>query len=390
MMSPDYLYSEICEQPDIVKFLVKRADIFDDALRKLSDLQFGNVFFTGSGDSYCASLAASYACREYLRIASSGHEPMTLSRYSGGFFNGKSLLVAISVSGKTPRVIEAVKVARSKGAFIVGVTDNPEGTLASLADSVIFTHTSPTEALKSSSYAGGLSSQYTGYHHDVPQTKTYTANLAALFTLMVRLAEERGLLSGSESKKQLGWLTKSADFIKDLIDHDPTEEIASKIVESNNFFIAGSGPNRATAIYFSYKLGEFALLAFQNDLEEYCHTQYFITEDGDPLFLIAPKGPSLQRAAEIIPVMSEAIKARTILITNEKRELGADHQICAPYEGPEVFSPLSFAIPLQLLTYNLAKRRGLDINRFRGGRGTEKYISGSFRTIRQSNIVTVE
>ncbi|MHA2499294.1 MAG: SIS domain-containing protein, partial [Candidatus Hodarchaeales archaeon] len=92
--------------------------------------------------------------------------------------------VGISVSGKTPRVQEALHCAKAKNALVAGITDNPNSPIAGMANELsIVTGASPPEALETSDYETVEAAQYTGYHHDCAQTKTYLANVFALLLL---------------------------------------------------------------------------------------------------------------------------------------------------------------------------------------------------------------
>ena len=132
---------------------------------------------------------------------------------------------------------------------------------------------------------------------------------------------------------------------------------------------------------------EFALNGFTCDIEEYCHTGYFITTDHTSVVFIAPDSASLNRIREIEPIIREELDAKTVVLVDAelKKEAGPNSTpITLPEERP--LSPVVLTIPIEFLSYSLAKSKGFNTNLFRGGQDTEKYVSGSYKTIRQSRL----
>lgn len=384
VQNPDYMLSEIWEQPTIVKqATTTRFDEIKLAFAAIDMERVEKVVLTGSGDSYCAGLAASYVFGETLGVSTSNIAPMELSHYRKDLLDDKSLLLAISVSGKTPRILEAAELAKSQGAQVIGVTDNSESPLAEISNSVCMIGASPQEEIHQTSYKSELASQYDGYQHDVAQTKTYTANLISLLVGSISLSHEK-----TNSKlKDLKLLSNSIERI--LKDFSSFEKLGNAIAKADRFIFASSGPNYANALFGSYKMYEFALIGIASDIEEYCHTSYFITEKRTPVVFLAPSGPSYERAREIIPVLQDTLEANPILISNEQKDefrLGKNY-LRIHHEGKEIYSTLPIAVAVGILSYQIARKRGnLDTNTFRGGLETEKYVGGSLRTIRQSKI----
>lgn len=241
------------------------------------------VVLTGDGDSYFAALAAelafeTVACVDCdplpaLRFAEYGVDRL---RRSGG---ADTLVVAISASGRTERVVHALDTARSLGTRTVAVTGNRDSPVARAADHAVIV------ALPDSEPSPGI--------------RTYQASLVAL------------LLIGGVPPAELAALAGL------LASDVPAGELADAIAESGCVALLGSGPSHGTALFGAAKIIEAAgVLAVGQDLEEWCHVERFAYPVDMPVFVIAPAGRSrwralrtAERAAELgrrtIPVVAE-------------------------------------------------------------------------------------
>jgi glucosamine 6-phosphate synthetase-like amidotransferase/phosphosugar isomerase protein len=132
---------------------------------------------------------------------------------------------------------------------------------------------------------------------------------------------------------------------------------------------------------------EFTLHGFGCDIEEYCHTRYFITNDKSTVIFLAPDRQSYERIMEIEPVVREQISAKTLIIA-DKELVNSQESFFLPLKMPQdsYLSPLVTLIPVEFISYSLAQSRGFNTNTFRGGVETEKYVTGSYTTIRQSRL----
>ncbi|MFW9915464.1 MAG: hypothetical protein ACFFGZ_07610, partial [Candidatus Thorarchaeota archaeon] len=131
---------------------------------------------------------------------------------------------------------------------------------------------------------------------------------------------------------------------------------------------------------------EFTVSPGIQEIEEYCHTEYFVTEENTPVLFLAPQGPSLERIREITPVLHEVLHAKPIVFTSPTSADLPARAIALPYSGPEYLSTPPYAAAVGLWWYHWAKARGFDTNVFRGGVETERYVGGSLRTIRKSRM----
>jgi glucosamine--fructose-6-phosphate aminotransferase (isomerizing) len=377
---PDFMLLEMLEQPNVLKSILN-----DKKIRDVSDyiLESGanKIILTGSGDSYCAALFGEYLGKKWLTASfeSKSFPPFEFVNFFEAEDLKQTCVIGLSVSGNSPRVIEAVRYANRKKATTIGITDNPNGKLARKANQTLFIHASPPESLETTSYVTNGAKGYVGYQHDIAQTKTYIGNLAVLSTLLASL---------SKSYENLTNVKKTFQMVSGAIEQRAAFLNLDEAVNNNidKLFFVASGPNRSSALYGTFKMYEFTLNGYSCDIEEYCHTQYFITTDRSLVIFLVPDRASLIRVMEIVPVLQDEIQAKTGIFANS--DFSVLNQQIIPIQLPGVteLTPLVFTIPIEFLSYSIAKAQGLDTNKFRGGLDTEKYVSGSFKTIRQSKI----
>lgn len=378
---PNFMLSEMLEQPKILDSIISDSHI-KDVGNLLLESDVERIYFTGSGDSYCAAWFGAYLGKRWHPTLDIRHfTPFDLVNYLNPKYLKKSVIVGISVSGNTTRILEAIRYAQKHNATTIGITDNPQGKLSKEACQVLYIHASPFKSLETTSYSSKGARDYTGYHHDVAQTKTYLGNLAVLSLLLAH--------SSQENLDQLRSVQQTFQLVSNTIQQrqkflDVGEELGKN---ADKIFFIASGPNSSTGLFGSYKMFEFTLNGFACDIEEYCHTGYFITTDNTSVIFMVPDKVSMNRVMEIEPVVREDIKANNVILINSNL-IDATGSNSIPLSLPDknVLSPLVFTIPVEFISYSIARTRGFDTNRFRGGKETEKYVSGSYKIIRKSKL----
>jgi glucosamine--fructose-6-phosphate aminotransferase (isomerizing) len=375
---PDFMLSEMLEQPKILNTIVNDQHIKKIGT-KVQESGIKRIFLTGSGDSYCAAWFGAYLGEKWnpnYEIRS--FAPFEFVNHSDTLGLNQAVVIGLSVSGNSPRTIEAIRYAQKNGAKTIGITDNPKGKLVSEADQTLFIHASPPKTLETTFYSSEDAKEYVGYHHDVAQTKTYIANIGVLSTLMAHVSQE----------SYTNELLETIQLVnKALNQRNEFQNLGNYGKNLDKVFFIASGPNNSTALFGAYKMFEFTLNGYAGDIEEYCHTKYFITTERSLVIFLVPDKASLIRVMEIEPVIRDEIKAKTIVLANSNF-MEDIHPNYTPIKLPNKIelSPLVFTIPVEFLSYSIAKAQGLDTNNFRGGLETEKYVSGSYKTIRQSKL----
>ncbi|NOY45047.1 MAG: SIS domain-containing protein, partial [Deltaproteobacteria bacterium] len=190
----DAMGVELAEQPGVWRSLLGRFGEARHAVEAaLAGQPLERVVVTGCGDCHAAAEWAEWLWEPRLRAR--GLPAMELSRARPHLLGPGTLLVALSVSGKTPRVLEAAACARVVGARVLGLTDHPASPLAREADAVFWLGASPPEALDHTDYKDPRAAAYSGYHRPVPQTKTFGAMQLAL----VAVGQALGVGEGGEA-----------------------------------------------------------------------------------------------------------------------------------------------------------------------------------------------
>lgn len=387
----DYMREEILFQDVILEKAVANIEQIAEKFSSISIRDFDELWLTGSGDSHCASIFGAFLF-EKLGIKSRVFTPMDLSNFTSFSVVKRPLLIAISVSGKTPRVLEVVRKFKKyySDPKIIGLTDNPESPIYKESTIPILINASPSKELLHSDYEDEIAKEYTGYHHDVAQTKSYFANLLML-TIFAYQGNLELFSDNFRSYKSFfhDWMSKA-------------EDLASKITLQypHKTIFVSSGILRSIAQFGQYKWFEFTLPGMENDIEEYAHTHYFTTDSNTSIVFFAPEGPLLNRAKELIDgALGKLILPQILLITDidmpeyeslERLNLINVSLSTENRNSGSILKELEYyfsaLIYLEWLVYYTANQNGFNTSKFRGGVENEKYVAGSLYTIRKSKI----
>ncbi|MFP3869537.1 MAG: SIS domain-containing protein [Syntrophobacteria bacterium] len=369
MFRREYIFQEISEQEKIAALH-----------RRLPGPKWpragGKMLITGAGDSYCGALFGHWLLQNRFQATCL---PALEASSAAQHFGPEDILVCISVSGYTSRVIEAAKRVLAVGAQVVAVTDNLQSPLAELTPVVWPIYASPPESLTHTSYQDEEAKQYVGYHHDVAQTKTFWAVLLTLIRAAQVKVDWQLLLT--TTRQLLG-----APF------YEPLMATGSFWAQSGQTFFLGSGWAKIAARFAAYKMYEFNRLAHFTDIEEYCHTRYFITRTGDTIVFLITDRDAAARAVEIVPLLQEFFAARIIWLQPEflgqaslPHDCRASPQVITlPAAGQPVLQFLNLILAMEWITYCIGRVGAPDINTFHAGYDTERLVAGTLRTIRRS------
>ncbi|GAB4268091.1 MAG: hypothetical protein Kow0092_21760 [Deferrisomatales bacterium] len=384
----DAMAIELAEQPEVwARLWARRGELVEEVGPLLGGLR--RVVFAGCGDCHAA---AEYG--EALLQLRSGMETyafpaMELTRARTYLLNEQTLLVAMSVSGRTPRVVEAARAARRRGARVLGLTDAPESPLTESASGTFVLGTAPPESLETTDYRDPEAARYRGYQRAVPQTKTFGA--MQLAAAMVGLELERRRPSGRGSDRAT--VERTFASLPDLADaaaqagRRAAASLARRAPREVRMTFCGTGLARGVARFAAYKLLELACGAAHGEVEEFCHTHYLVTGPGDAVAFFAQDERILARVAEIAPVVAGEIGASVAVLAGGHLRGGAvSGAFLLPAVPPETF-PLLSGLAAGHLTRDLARAWGRNTDRFRAGREEERYVRGSTRMIRESAVL---
>ncbi len=362
------ILSEIAEQPAIVRRVDARSGDAARALGRDLAARSGRLHLVGCGDMhFAASLATALAP---AGAPVSAWRSMEM-RWARDRLVAADAVVCASVSGRTPRTLEAASLARDAGARVVALTDNPGSPIDVAVDETLILGTAPPEALAQDAV-------YAGYRSTLPQTATFTAVLA----LELEIA---AALGGAGDRAE-----PFADALEAALSVGEAIEAAAPpfLAGGRDVVILGSGPLHPVARYGAAKMTEYAVPALAQCLEEWNHLEAFVAGEATRVVVLALDGPSADRAAELTGPWEELGVRSLVFVRPGAGPFGGDHTRIVELAGRD--DPIEVAagaiVALQLLAAHGVATLGADPDRWLGGRRPDLLLSISNRTIRGSRL----
>ena len=339
---PHYMIREILEEPRVIReTLTQELSNVREIADKIISEAFELVYVVGSGTSYHAGLASQYALSNLTSLMVSSIPASEFSEWIPSRIPRKSLMIAISQSGESSDIINATRVASERGMTILAITNTPESTLARISDYSIHPRSGKEVA--------------------VPATKSYIAQLTAIFMLSLEIGkfgmDPRNLI---RLRKGLYCMAEFVDeAIKSL--EDLVREAAETYADKGLFFLLGSGPNYATALEGALKLKETCnVFAEGFAIREFLHGPIRLVDERTPI--IAMVSPDEMGFSLNILRNLRSFDAPILTICESEAELRevADFIFRVPFGLPKIFSPILYVIPIQIFTYYNSIFRGLN------------------------------
>ena len=354
-----FMQKEIFEQPravrdttlgrvslDTGKVFLEEMDITEEEFRNLN-----KVYITACGTSWHAGLAGKFMIERLAKV------PVEVDyasefRYRDPLTGPGDLTILITQSGETADTIAAMRESRAKGAKTLGICNVVGSMIPREANGTVYTHAGPEIGVAS--------------------TKAFTAQLTALFLFAVYLGQVRGTLTAEESKKLLGELMLIPAKLDALLNgEDVTEELAKEYHKASDFLFLGRGVHYPIALEGALKLKEISYIHAEGyPAGEMKHGPNALIDEELPVVILATRDvndpDSVLRYEKTLSNLKE-VKARSgtvIAVATEGDEdiqESADHVIYVP-SAPELLSPILEIVPLQLLAYHIAVRRGCDVD----------------------------
>jgi glutamine---fructose-6-phosphate transaminase (isomerizing) len=354
-----FMQKEIFEQPRAVrdtllgrisqetgKIFLDQMDITEQEFR-----DFQNVKLIACGTSWHAALAGKFMIEKLAQLPAEvdyGSE----FRYRDPIIDRKSLAIAISQSGETADTLAAEREARQKGAKVLGICNVVGSMLTREANGTIYTHAGPEIGVAS--------------------TKAFTGQLTALMLTALYLAQVRGKLTPASAQSLMQELTRVPHKIESILQRDAAlEELARLFFRHTDFLYLGRGIHYPIALEGALKLKEISYIHAEGyPAGEMKHGPNALIDENLPVVIIATRDESdpasMIRYEKTISNLQE-VKARdgiVIAIVTEGDKLAretADHVVEIP-AVPELLAPILEIVPLQLLAYHIAVRRGCDVD----------------------------
>jgi glucosamine--fructose-6-phosphate aminotransferase (isomerizing) len=346
-----FMLKEIFEQPQSVENTMRGRLILEDGTAKLGGLnlthedllRIDNIIITACGTSWHSALIGELLIEELARIPVEV-EYASEFRYRNPIVTERTLCIVMSQSGETADTLAAMREAKRRGARTLGLVNVVGSTIAREDDGGVYLHAGPEIGVAS--------------------TKAFTSQVVALALFTLKLARMRDLsvVRGREIAQALHALPAQ---IQEVLDSAPAvEAIAERFKDATNFLYLGRGFNFPAALEGALKLKEISYIHAEGyPAAEMKHGPIALIDENMPVVFIAPHDAVFDKIVSNI----QEVKARsgtTIVITSRDEpalEGLIDHEIRIP-ETLDMLMPILASVPLQLLAYYIAVKRGAHVD----------------------------
>jgi glucosamine--fructose-6-phosphate aminotransferase (isomerizing) len=313
----------------------------DDTL--LADVK--RIVIVACGTSYHAGLIGRYAIEAWARIPVEV-EIASEYRYRNPVVGPGDLVVGISQSGETADTLAAMRTGRDAGATVLAITNIMGSQMTRQADAVLYTRA--------------------GLEIGVAATKTFSAQVTAMYLLALRLAELRGTIGDVELAGRIAELKRLPHLIREMLAAGTAdlERIASDLHTAPFFLYLGRHVGLPVAVEGALKLKEISYVATDAYAAgEMKHGPIALLDERTPVVVVATESPVLEKVvSNIQEVRSRG--ARVIAVATEGDEGISEHadEVVWVPRTDWMLAPQLAVIPLQLLAYFIARRRGLNVD----------------------------
>lgn len=344
----DYMLKEIFEQPTAIRetigsrFKLGEKCSFDDIDISKDYLESINkIYIVACGTAMHAGLVGKNAIEKLCKIPTVV-DIASEFRYRDPIIDDKTLCIYISQSGETADTIAALKLAKSKGAKTLAVSNVIGSSITREADYTIYTHAGPEIAVAS--------------------TKAYTSQVVLMVILAMYFAEVLGTYDGIEKLKS-DILDLPAKIEAMLNETDTIKEFANKVYTEHDMYFLGRGTDYNVAMEGSLKLKEISYIHSEAYASgELKHGPIALIENGITVISILTDPNLVEKSiSNIQEVITRG--AKTLVITNQKLSNSSFNYVINIPETNSLISPILSVIPLQLLSYYIAKNKGLDVDK---------------------------
>jgi glucosamine--fructose-6-phosphate aminotransferase (isomerizing) len=355
-----FMLKEIYEQPRSVRDTVQgrvsldSGQVFLDEMNNITEAdfkRFSSIKIAACGTSWHAGLAGKYMIEQLARV------PVDVDyasefRYRDPVMDENTLLLVISQSGETADTIAALREAKDLGAKVLAICNVQGSMIVREADGTILTHAGPEIGVAS--------------------TKAFTAQMIALYLFGLYLGQLRGVLSKDDARFHAQELAELPVKLEHLLNNsDSIEELSKEFFRSTDFLYLGRGINFPVALEGALKLKEISYIHAEGyPAGEMKHGPNALIDERLPVLFINTREEG-NRASELRYEKTHSniveVKAREGIVISVLTEgdtmssVVSDHVIEIPASS-DLLSPILSIIPLQLLAYHIAVRRGCDVD----------------------------
>ncbi|MBX3057610.1 MAG: glutamine--fructose-6-phosphate transaminase (isomerizing) [Anaerolineae bacterium] len=347
-----FMQKEIFEQPQaIINTLRGRVDfetgqIYLPEMNLTPELakRLKKIFIVACGTSYYAGLVGKFMIESIARVPVEV-EYASEFRYYEPILDGDTAVLAITQSGETADTLAASEQAKASGAILWSIV-NAFGS-------------------QSMRISDGYIAMQAGPEIGVASTKAFITSIVDLYLLGCVLGELRGAVSSARLRQLAADLAHLPDLTGRVLDHDPEyEELSHHFFKANDFLFLGRGINYPVALEGALKLKELSYIHAEGyPAGEMKHGPIALIDETMPVVAIATRDPLYEKM--ISQIQQAKARGGTVIALATEGDTAvaaeADHVIYVP-ETPPLLAPIVNTIPMQLLSYHTAVRRGCDVD----------------------------
>jgi glutamine---fructose-6-phosphate transaminase (isomerizing) len=348
-----FMLKEIFEQPQTIYDCLRgRLDasagtITMSGIQKYAEqiMNANRIIMVACGTSWHAGLVAEYIFEELCRI-NVEVEYASEFRYRNPVINPGDVIIAISQSGETADTLVAIETAKAKGAVILGVVNVVGSSIARTSHGGAYTHAGPEIGVAS--------------------TKAFTAQLAVLTMIALKIANDKGTISKERYMHLLNELNEVPQKVTKVLEqNDHIRKLAEKYKNATDALYLGRGYNFPVALEGALKLKEISYIHAEGyPAAEMKHGPIALVDENLPVVFVATKDSYHEK---VVSNMQEikARKGKLIAVITEGDETTAAicNDVISIPEADEVLAPMLSAIPMQLLAYYIGVAKGYDVDK---------------------------
>ncbi len=347
-----FMLKEINEQPKVLEGILSqkvingKQKIFFEELKLSANqlIAINNIEIVACGTAYHAALVGKYILEKICK------KPVTVDlasefRYRDPLVGKNTLVIAISQSGETADTLAAVREAKSKGALVLAICNVLGSSLVRLTDGVIYTHAGPEIGVAS--------------------TKAYTAQLAILYLFAFYLADILQVIKQENLAKFIDTLKLCPHLQEKVLKNQSNiKTIANRHSHFGSFLFLGRNINYPSALEGALKLKEISYIPAEGYAAgEMKHGPIALIDEYRAVVCIAPESKIYEKmVSNIQEIRSRRGKIIAIATAGDEKIKELTKEVIYIPQIDEFFSPLIVALPLQLLAYHIAIKRGCDVD----------------------------
>ena len=348
-----FMLKEIFEQPDTIfdclrgrldaaKGTITMAGIQQN-IDKLKNAR--RIIIIACGTSWHAGLVAEYIIEELCRTPVEV-EYASEFRYRNPVIHPGDVIIAISQSGETADTIVAIEKAKENGAFILGVVNVVGSSIARISDAGAYTHAGPEIGVAS--------------------TKAFTAQLAVLTMIALKVAREKGTIDTARYTQLMNELHTVPEKVKEVLKlSGHIKKLAEKYKDSTDALYLGRGYNFPVALEGALKLKEISYIHAEGyPAAEMKHGPIALVTETLPVVFVATRDSYHEKIISNIQEI-KARKGKVLAVISQGDEIiekMADDCMIIP-EADELIAPILSVIPMQLLAYYIGVAKGYDVDK---------------------------